>query len=71
MVGRIAALNMYPIYHGLERAAELLKLSTLEPLAEAPAWLAADANRERGEFVLLVSAPPPRTSPNSKTCWRR
>ena len=29
------------------------------PLAEAPAWLAADANRERGEFVLLVSAPPP------------
>ncbi len=28
------------------------------PLAEAPAWLAADANRQRGEFVLLVSAPP-------------
>lgn len=26
------------------------------PLAEAPAWLAADANRQRGEFVLLVSA---------------
>jgi 16S rRNA (cytidine1402-2'-O)-methyltransferase len=30
------------------------------PLTDAPAWLAADANRERGEFVLLVSAPPPR-----------
>lgn len=30
------------------------------PLAAAPAWLAADANRRRGEFVLLVSAPPPR-----------
>jgi 16S rRNA (cytidine1402-2'-O)-methyltransferase len=29
------------------------------PLAEAPAWLAADPNRSRGEFVLLVSAPPP------------
>lgn len=29
------------------------------PLAESPAWLAADANRCRGEFVLLVSAPPP------------
>lgn len=28
------------------------------PLAAAPAWLAADANRQRGEFVLLVSAPP-------------
>ncbi|MGI4848452.1 MAG: 16S rRNA (cytidine(1402)-2'-O)-methyltransferase [Janthinobacterium lividum] len=24
------------------------------PLSEAPAWLAADANRQRGEFVLLV-----------------
>lgn len=31
------------------------------PLAAAPAWLAADENRRRGEFVLLVSAPPPRT----------
>ncbi|MEW6165130.1 MAG: 16S rRNA (cytidine(1402)-2'-O)-methyltransferase [Pseudomonadota bacterium] len=29
------------------------------PLPEAPAWLAADENRRRGEFVLLVSAPPP------------
>lgn len=28
------------------------------PLAEAPAWLAADSNRARGEFVLLVSAAP-------------
>jgi len=30
------------------------------PLPAAPAWLAADENRRRGEFVLLVSAPPPR-----------
>lgn len=29
------------------------------PLAEAPAWLAADPNRSRGEFVVIVSAPPP------------
>ena len=29
------------------------------PLAEAPAWLAADPNRQRGEFVLLLSAAPP------------
>ncbi|MGL4408917.1 MAG: 16S rRNA (cytidine(1402)-2'-O)-methyltransferase [Zoogloea sp.] len=29
------------------------------PLAEAPTWLAADPNRSRGEFVLLVSAAPP------------
>jgi len=25
------------------------------PLAEAPTWLAADANRQRGEFVILVA----------------
>lgn len=29
-------------------------------LPEAPVWLAADENHRRGEFVLLVSAPPPR-----------
>ncbi len=28
------------------------------PLAEAPAWFAAEANRSRGEFVLIVDAPP-------------
>lgn len=28
------------------------------PLADAPAWLAADENRRRGEFVLIVSAAP-------------
>jgi 16S rRNA (cytidine1402-2'-O)-methyltransferase len=27
------------------------------PLADALAWLAADANRTRGEFVLIVDAP--------------
>jgi 16S rRNA (cytidine1402-2'-O)-methyltransferase len=30
------------------------------PLAEGPAWLATDDNHRRGEFVLIVSAPPPR-----------
>lgn len=29
------------------------------PLGEAQTWLDADANRERGEFVLLVSGAPP------------
>jgi 16S rRNA (cytidine1402-2'-O)-methyltransferase len=28
------------------------------PLADASAWLAADVNRSRGEFVLIVDAPP-------------
>jgi len=42
-------------------ARELTKIFetiTAMPLADAPAWFAADANRERGEFVLLVDAPP-------------
>ena len=49
------------------------------PLGEAPAWFAADANRERGEFVLLVDAAPAtrrrtircrRTSKRgSSRCW--
>jgi hypothetical protein len=30
-------------------------------LDEAPAWLAADANRQRGEFVLIVSGALPFT----------
>ena len=29
------------------------------PLSDATGWLAADENRKRGEFVLIVSAPPP------------
>ncbi len=29
------------------------------PLGEAQGWFAADTDRERGEFVLLVDAPPP------------
>ena len=32
------------------------------PLGDAPAWFAADANRERGEFVLIVDAPPARVA---------
>ena len=32
---------------------------TRMPLAEAAAWFAADANRERGEFVLIVDLPSP------------
>jgi 16S rRNA (cytidine1402-2'-O)-methyltransferase len=29
------------------------------PIAEAVAWLEADANHQRGEFVLIVTGPPP------------
>jgi 16S rRNA (cytidine1402-2'-O)-methyltransferase len=37
------------------------------PLAEGPAWLAADDNRRRGEFVLMVSGPPPRQGFDAET----
>lgn len=46
-------------------ARELTKLfETIHsgPLAEAEAWLTADPNRQRGEFVLLVSGAPERSS---------
>jgi 16S rRNA (cytidine1402-2'-O)-methyltransferase len=44
-------------------ARELTKLFeqiAVMPVNEGPAWLAADANRRRGEFVIVVSGPPPR-----------
>jgi 16S rRNA (cytidine1402-2'-O)-methyltransferase len=37
------------------------------PLADALAWLAADTNRQRGEFVLVVSAPPQRLGMDAET----
>jgi 16S rRNA (cytidine1402-2'-O)-methyltransferase len=37
------------------------------PLAAAPAWLAADENHRRGEFVLLVSAPPSHEGIDAET----
>lgn len=37
------------------------------PLAEGPAWFAVDENRRRGEFVLIVSGPPPREGLDAET----
>jgi 16S rRNA (cytidine1402-2'-O)-methyltransferase len=37
------------------------------PLGEATAWLQADENHKRGEFVLIVSAPPPNTGLDAET----
>lgn len=38
------------------------------PVADAPAWLAADANRQRGEFVLLLSGAPPEEGLGAEAC---
>jgi 16S rRNA (cytidine1402-2'-O)-methyltransferase len=49
--------------HEIIIARELTKLfEQIErlPLTQALEWLQADANRQRGEFVLIVSAPPAR-----------
>jgi 16S rRNA (cytidine1402-2'-O)-methyltransferase len=34
------------------------------PLGEAASWFAEDANRQRGEFVLIVSGAPPEPTPD-------
>lgn len=36
------------------------------PLPEGPAWLAGDEHRRRGEFVLIVSGPPPQPGPDAE-----
>jgi 16S rRNA (cytidine1402-2'-O)-methyltransferase len=55
--------NLLEAERTLVIARELTKLFeeiAVMPLADGPAWLAADDNRQRGEFVVTVSGPPPR-----------
>lgn len=40
------------------------------PLAEAGAWLAADENHRRGEFVLIIDAPAPATGNDDQEARR-
>jgi 16S rRNA (cytidine1402-2'-O)-methyltransferase len=57
-----ALLSVFGPQRTLVLARELTKVfETIHagPLGEAPAWLAADDNRRRGEFVLIVSGAPP------------
>ncbi|MCC7325944.1 MAG: 16S rRNA (cytidine(1402)-2'-O)-methyltransferase [Burkholderiales bacterium] len=51
---RLGPQRMLVVARELTKAFETIRAM---PLAEAPAWFAADANRERGEFVLIVDAP--------------
>jgi 16S rRNA (cytidine1402-2'-O)-methyltransferase len=46
---------------------KLFEQIAVMPLPEGPAWLAADENRQRGEFVLIVSAPPPNEGLDAET----
>lgn len=46
---------------------KLFEQIVVMPLPEGPAWLAADENRKRGEFVLVVSAPPPNEGLDAET----
>lgn len=55
--------ELLPMRQDIVIARELTKLfEQIErlPLAQAGDWLRADANRQRGEFVLLLPAPPAR-----------
>ena len=57
-----ALLAVFGPARTLVLARELTKLFETvhaSPLDEAPAWLREDANRQRGEFVLMVSGAPP------------
>ncbi|MEJ5210125.1 MAG: 16S rRNA (cytidine(1402)-2'-O)-methyltransferase [Burkholderiales bacterium] len=38
------------------------------PVAQGPAWLQADANRSRGEFVLIVSGAPRQAADETEAC---
>lgn len=57
-----SAVTVFGAERTLVVARELTKLfETIHscPLGDAPGWLREDANRQRGEFVLIVSGAPP------------
>ena len=59
LAGELAALlPQRPLTLCRELTKQFETVHTL-PAAELPAWLAADANRHRGEFVLVLHAPEP------------
>ena len=54
----LAALGARPITIGRELTKQFEQIATL-PCADLPAWLAADAQRARGEFALVLHPAPP------------
>jgi 16S rRNA (cytidine1402-2'-O)-methyltransferase len=53
----LAALGPRPVTVGRELTKQFEQVATM-PCSELPAWLAADAQRSRGEFALLLHAVP-------------
>ena len=59
LAGELAALGQRPVTVGRELTKRFEEIVTL-PCADLAAWLAADSQRQRGEFTLLIH--PPDTS---------
>ena len=53
----LAVLGDRPVTFGRELTKQFEEVATL-PASDGPAWLAADAHRTRGEFVLVVHGAP-------------
>ncbi len=61
----LAALGERPVTVGRELTKQFEQIATL-PCADLPAWLAADAQRQRGEFALVLH-PAPATDDSADT----
>jgi len=59
----VAALGSRPVTIGRELTKQFEEIATFGA-ADFPAWLAADSNRQRGEFVVVLH-PVPRTAPDA------
>ncbi len=55
LAGSLGGMRTLVVARELTKAFETIERM---PLSDAQAWIGADAHRERGEFVLIVDAPP-------------
>jgi 16S rRNA (cytidine1402-2'-O)-methyltransferase len=62
----LAALGPRPVTLGRELTKQFEQIATL-PCDQLPAWLAADAQRTRGEFALLLHGAPPADADDGDT----